>query len=55
VIDAGACAPWADNTAYSKGDCVTYMGSTWRCDIPHTSQPTWAPGLTGVYLWSKVN
>lgn len=40
---ADAAAVWQPNTAYKKGDLVTYQSKNYECVQPHTSLNGWEP------------
>lgn len=44
---------WKTNTAYKKGDQVTYNGNNYTCIQSHTSLPNWAPSSTAS-LWKNT-
>lgn len=53
LIDTYLPPQWAVGVAYAVGDKVVYQGVDYECIQAHTSQSTWAPGMTGTEsLWS---
>ncbi|KAI8822280.1 hypothetical protein BJ741DRAFT_572150 [Chytriomyces cf. hyalinus JEL632] len=44
---------WSDGKRYKVGDLATKGGVQYRCQIEHTSIPTWSPGVATT-LWSKI-
>lgn len=46
--------PWAPNTAYVKGDIVSYNGKNYECRQPHTSLLGWEPTNVPA-LWQEYS